>query len=534
MTWSLANSKNNEARKVCWELVPYMHGDCLDIGCGPYKVFPHFTGVDNGHHWGMQGADIRADGDNLKKFADVSHDLVFSSHLLEHFHYKDVPAVLAEWLRVTKVGGHMALYLPDESQYPKCGTEFANQDHKWDCSYDKVLAAMAGIDGWDLIDYQVRSERDEYSLLFVFRKTERGQAQSWKNPKPSKTCAVIRYGAQGDQIQMSSILPWLKEQGYHVTVYCQAGLGYEVLKHDPHVDRFIVQGKDEVPNQFLGEFWEETRKKYDKWVNLCESVEGTLLATPGRANWEWPNDVRAKYLDRNYLEWTHELAGVPPPYRPKFYSTPKEREKAAWQAKQWGRRNVLWSLAGSSGHKVWPHIDAIIARIMLTYPDTHVVLVGDESCKILEQGWGKFDEAKDDLVEVEPRVHLKSGRWTIRQSMAFAEVADLIIGTETGLLNAAGSMDTPKIITLSHSSPEMLTKHWKNTIALQQPKGTGCAKHPCRQLHGSEGSDPWKDCPQHEGEGVSLCQYSVDAEMMWAAVQRVLGVPVALPQRRAA
>ena len=524
MTWSLENSRNNEARKIVWELIPYARGKVLDIGCGAYKALPHFTGVDNGHHWGLQGIDIASDADDLSRFADASHDAVFSSHLLEHIHYEEVPAVLKEWMRVVKVGGYLMLYLPDEAQYPKVGHPHANADHKWDVSFDKVMDAMRSFSGWDLIDYQVRSADDEYSIFFVFKKMsmdERGQ--SWRMPKPSKTAAIVRYGAQGDMIQMSSILPWLKEQGYHVTVYCQAGAGYEVVKHDPHIDRFIVQDKDQVPNQFLGEFWAYTRKKYTKWINLCESVEGTLLASPGRANWEWPNALRAKYLDRNYLEWTHELAEVPPPYRPKFYSTVQEREKSKWNARRWGAKNVLWSLAGSSGHKVWPHIDVMIARLMLEYPGVHVVLVGDESCQILEHGWTK-----------EPRVHCQSGKWSIRESMAFAEQADLIIGTETGLLNAAGSMDVPKIVTLSHSSKEMLTKHWLATIALDQPAGVGCAKHPCRQLHGSGETDNWLDCPQDKETGTALCQVSIGPEQMWLAIQSVLGVPIAMPKRRAA
>jgi ADP-heptose:LPS heptosyltransferase len=335
---------------------------------------------------------------------------------------------------------------------------------------------------------------------------------SWKLPKPAKTCAVVRYGAIGDNLQASSILPWLKEQGYWITFYCQAGQGYEVIKHDPHIDRFIIQGKDEVPPAFLLEFWGEEKKKYTKWVNLCESVEGTLLAYPGRTTFEWPNHLRAKYMDRNYMEWIHELAEVPPPYLPKFYSTAKEREKAHWTAQKWGRRNILWSLAGSSGHKVWPHLDAMIARLMLEYKDVHVVLVGDQACTLLEAGWGN-----------ESRVHCKSGKWTIRESMAFAEAADLIIGTETGLLNGAGSMETPKIITLSHSSPEMLTKHWKNTISLQQPKGVGCNKSPCRQLHGGDNTDSWADCPKHEETGTAMCQFHIGIEQMWSAIEVVLG-----------
>ena len=334
---------------------------------------------------------------------------------------------------------------------------------------------------------------------------------SWQEKKADKTCAIVRYGAQGDMIQMSSILPWLKDQGYHITVYCQTGLGHEVLKHDPHIDRFILQGRDEVPNQFLEEFWDYTSKKYDKWINLSESIEGTLLASPGRAAFDWANEARAMHMDRNYLEWTHVLAAVPPPYRPKFYSTVTEKAWAKDKARSYGKRNILRSLAGSSGHKVWPHLDAVIARIMLYLPDTHVVLVGDEACQILECGW-----------EGERRVHRQSGKWSIRESMAFAEVADLVIGTETGLLNAAGHMDTPKIITLSHSSKEMLVKHWVNTIALEQPKGVGCSKHPCRQLHGSSGRDTWEDCPQELTTGTALCQFHIGPEMMWDSILKVM------------
>lgn len=333
------------------------------------------------------------------------------------------------------------------------------------------------------------------------------RAFSHKNTKPQKTVGIVRYGAIGDMIQMSSILPWLKAQGYHVTLYCQSGNGYDAIKHDPHIDRFIIQDKDMIPPQFLEEFWNDAKKKYTKWINLSESVEATLLASPGRAQWDWPNEVRAKYLDRNYLEWTHELAGVPPPYQTRFYATPEEKSWAQKTAKAAGSKNVIWSLSGSSGHKVWPHLDAVVARIMLYYKDMHVFLCGDEFCRILETGWEK-----------EPRVHCVSGKWSIRESLAFTEVADLIIGTETGLLNSAGMMSTPKIITLSHSSEEMLTKHWKNTVVLKQPKGIGCSKYPCRQLHGGFGKDPWLDCPQEHTTGTALCQYHVDEDMMWHAV----------------
>lgn len=542
MTWSLENNKNDESSKIRWELVPYMRGKCLDIGSGAYKVFPHFVGVDNGHHWGHFDNVRVDDAADLKQFGSAAWDLAYSSHLLEHFHYKDVPNVLKEWMRVTKIGGHLVLYLPDEDQYPKVGEKYANADHKWNVNYDRVIAAMEQLEcGWDLIDYQVRSEEDEYSLFFVFRKEPgRQHKYSFRREKPAKTAAVVRYGAQGDNIQASSVLPWLKENGYHVTFYCQAGPGYEVIKNDPHIDRFIIQEKDAVPPQFLLEFFTYTKKKYDKWINLCESVEGTLLAAPGRANFDWSNQARAAHMNRNYLEWTHLLADVPPPYKPKFYSTLEERAWARKQKERFGKRVVLWSLSGSSNHKRWPHLDEIILRICGWYEDVHVVLVGDETCKLLEQGWGKFDDEKNDLVETTSKVHLRSGKWSIRESMAFAEVADLIIGTETGLLNAAGMMDVPKVITLSHSSPEMLVKHWRNTIALEQPDGVGCHKRwpqnggACRQLHGGEGHNPWADCYQHEETGSALCQFHISVEQMWQAVEHLLGKPRIIPIRVAA
>lgn len=507
MTWSVENSQCNEASKIRWECVPYFRGRVLDIGCGQYKTFPHWTGCDNGGVWGMRGVDVMIDADDLSIFASGSCDGVFSSHLLEHIPYDQVPKVLNEWCRVVKDGGHILLYLPDENQYPKIGEEGSNPDHKWNVNRDKVVAAMESVNrGWDLVDYQERSESDEYSLWFVFKLSKSGHAFSHKNPKPEKTCGVVRYGAFGDCIQASSILPWLKEQGYHITFYC-SDHGYPVIQHDPHIDRFIIQGKDEVPPQFLGEFWDETKRKYDKWINLSESVEGTWLVAPGSSKHWWPNHVRAKYLNVNYLEFTHEISEVPPPYQPKFYSTVAERAWAKEKARSYGKRNILWSLSGSSPHKAWPHLDLVIKNILSRLPDVHVVLVGDYACKILETGWDNH-----------PKVHCRSGVWSIRESMAFAEIADLVIGCETGLLNAAGFMETPKVITLSHSSEEMLTKHWKNTIALSQPKGTGCPMQPCRILHHT-----WDFCNKHEETGTALCQFTISPDAMWTAITHFLG-----------
>lgn len=324
---------------------------------------------------------------------------------------------------------------------------------------------------------------------------------SWRNPKPAKTVAIVRYGAFGDAIQASTLYPVLKKQGYHITFFTTDS-GYSISKNDPHIDKFIVQGKDQVPNPALPAFWDYISKKYDKFINLSESVEGSLLALPGRTHHTWNKNLRHKMLNVNYNEMTHDIAELPHEFKQKFYATDEEKAWAKAEKKKIGGRVILWSLAGSSVHKTWPHLDTIIARIMLAHKDVNIVLVGDTLCKLLEQGWEK-----------EPRVICKSGEWSIRESIAFAQVADIVIGPETGVLNAVGMEDMAKLVMLSHSSVENLTKHWKNTVAFE-PK-TDC--YPCHMLHYS-----FEFCKRDDATGCAQCQADITPDEVYDALDGML------------
>lgn len=425
-----------------WPLVPYTRGEGICLGFDE-KPFPHFIGVT---------------AEKLRLLNSGQWDFVVAAEEL---------ADVKEAWRIVKPGGHLcALNEPDWSQ-------------------------LKGV------DYVERAE------WHVFRKAMGGErvVQSWRDPKPAKTCAIVRYGAFGDIIQTSSVFPWLKSQGYHITLYTSEN-AFEVVKHDPYVDRFVVQGKDQVPNEDLLEFWEDLRGRYSKFVNLSESIEGTLLALPQRANHQWPHEIRHKYLNVNYLEFTHELAGVPMPARQAFYATEQEHAWARAERAKMTGPVILWSLAGSSIHKTWAGVDQIIARLMMSTTAT-VVLVGDELCKLGEAGW-----------EREPRVLRRSGVWSIRQSLAFLDQCDLVIGPETGVLNAAGMMAVPKVIMLSHSSPENLTKHWVNCASLT-PFHTAC--WPCHQLHFNS-----EFCPRGEATGTAVCQENISVDAVWSAVTNAL------------
>lgn len=501
MTWKIDDPEGDEAAKIRWELVEYTNGRGLDLGCGQFKAFPHFIGVDNGHHWGMKGVDVHVDScDDLSIFGSESMDFVFSSHLLEHI--QDTKKALKEWYRVLKVGGRLCLYLPHKELYPNVGQEGANPDHKHDFMPEDIESVMKELGGWDLARNETRSEGREYSFFQVYIKRECDEHTfSYQDPRPEKKCAVVRYGAFGDLIQASSIYPELKKQGYHITLYT-TDAGYEISKHDPHIDKFVVQGKDQVPNPALHDFWAALAKKYDKFINLSESVEGTLLALQGRVNHSWPKSLRHKMLNINYTEFTHDLAEVPHKYHQKFYPSDEEKAWAKAEKARIGGTVILWSLSGSAVHKTWPHLDSVIAQLMLNNKDVKVVLVGDELCKLLESGWEK-----------EPRVICRSGVWSIRQSLVFAQVADMVIGPETGVLNAVGMESVPKIIMLSHSSRENLTKHWKNVVALQP--FTDC--YPCHKMHYN-----FEFCKRDEVSGCAQCQVDIGPQQVYQAITKYL------------
>jgi ADP-heptose:LPS heptosyltransferase/predicted SAM-dependent methyltransferase len=505
MVWKLEESNGDESGKIRWELVPFTRGRGLDLGCGPSKAFPHFIGVDNytdTHLFGVQmKPDVVCNVTKLDIFGSASMDFVYSSHCLEHL--QDYKAALKEWWRVVRPGGHLCLYLPHKEFYPNVGKPHANPDHKHDFMPADIVDAMREVGSWDLLRNEDRNEGQEYSFFQVYRKRTDGKHLfSHKDPPPQKRAAVVRYGAFGDLIQASSILPGLKEQGYHVTVYTTPR-GQDVVKHDPHVDAFYIQDSDQVPNHLLGDFWDHEEKKYDKWINLSESVEATWLALPGRSNHRWPINLRRKYMNVNYFEFTHDFADVPMPPKPKFYATDEEK---AWAKKEkasfGGGFTILFALAGSSIHKVWPHMDAFIARVLLWNKEARVVLVGDEFCTMLERGW-----------ENEPRVIRKSGKYSIRETLSLLDVVDMVVGPETGVLNAASHLPVPKIIFLSHSSQENLTKHWVNTKPVE-PKNTAC--FPCHAMVYS-----FDTCHRDDATGVAKCAADTSIDDAWQAFKEL-------------
>lgn len=516
MVWRMDDPQGDEASKIKYEIVQFTRGKGIDVGCGPKKAFPHFIGIDSCKDTELFNIEIKPDvvcedAANLDFIDAGTLDFVFSSHLLEHI--EDYAGALANWWSKLKPGGHLVLYLPHRDLYPHIGTPGANPDHKHDLDEVMIRHVVNTLGGWELLVEEVRDQGMEYSFLVVYRKRADDLQLIELPMRPDKSVCVVRYGGFGDSIQAANILPELKRQGYHVT-FMTTPRGQSILQHDPHIDEWLIQDNDQVPNHELSAYWDVMQRRFDKWIQLSESVEGTLLAFPGRANHGWPHNLRHQAMNRNYLEWTADLAELPFRRDGRFY--PSEEEVSAARRlladfknmlagpikimeRAPDRFHILWCLSGSSRHKFYPHQDGVIANILKAMPLATVIFSGDEACKILEAGW-----------ESETRIKCTSGEMAIRDTLALAQQVNCVVGPETGVLNAVAFEEVPKVVMLSHSSAENLTKHWHNTVALE-PQGTSC--YPCHRLHFD-----MRFCREDAETGAAMCQKNIAPQQVFMAI----------------
>lgn len=490
-----------EREHAKYEFVRYTRGHGLDLGDGPTKAVPHALGV---RETGSEHAKAPMVPDRLDELASVmpgSCDFIVATHVLcrdgERASGMAALARLLTWLGCLKDGGHLCLYEPSaEKLTPN--------------DIDRLAFMASAHVGVTVVECMLWPAG---GTLAVLRKGGDGIDYAYRRARPDKTACVVRHGGIGDQMQAAYLLPQLKRDGYHVT-FLTTPKGQGILERDPHVDEWFIVDHDQVPNAELAAFWKTIARRYDKFVNLNESVEGTFLPTPGRAAHAWPHALRHKMLNWNYAEFAAELAEIPFVPEGRFYATPEERYwsdayltglQRAWQP-DWaiGMRSepvytVMWVLAGSSPHKFTPHQDAVITAILRRLARAVIIMVGDEVSRILESGW-----------EDHPRVRCESGKLSVRQTLALAQRMNLVIGPETGVLNAVCyEPDVAKVLMLSHSSHENLSKHWLNTTPI-----AGIAKcYPCHQLHATS-----EFCDLEELNHTARCQAQVHPETLYKPI----------------
>jgi len=156
----------------------------LDIGCGPINRGAEFQEydllrVDIDERW---NPDYRCDVRSLP-FDTGTFDLVFSSHVLEHFNHKEFDDVLTEWLRVLKIGGKLRMVLPtiewaaeqiingvvdDNVMNVLYGAQTSPYDFHYNGFTPKTITKV--LEGHDLSDIIVTRQENGYNMFIEAKK----------------------------------------------------------------------------------------------------------------------------------------------------------------------------------------------------------------------------------------------------------------------------------------------------------------------------------------------------------------------------
>lgn len=513
MVWSAETSQGYEVKKCRRRVVTYCRGCGLDMGCGDEKIVPTAIGVDVGGKANIQ-VDM-SEPNSLRMFADNHFDYVFSSHCLEDFYVPEV--MLAEWWRLIRPGGYLILYGPDPDYYPRVGTSGANPGHKHDLYWQDVWSIIKKFGNAKKISASRHNESNEYSWQLIvkkrygflkrpidllFKRNGDGKLTFPRKKVTNKECLTIRYGAIGDAIWLTPVFRLLKEQGYYIVHNC-TDYSAQVLRENPYIDEFLIQDSDAIPNEDLSEYWKEIGQSFEKVINISGSVEGKLLKIEGSEEFNWPAARRRKECGQiDYIDATMEAAGFGniKGAKPELYFTDSEEANA-----RFFRENfkdyflILCSLSGSALHKTYPWMPHVAGEILKNHQDVMIITVGGMECQIIES-WHH------------PRTINKSGVWNIRQSMIMTKYADLVIGPETGILNASACYETPKIMFLSHSGRNNLGKNWPNCVTLN---ARDCDCQPCHRLIYTD------CCPKGPRNLAPKCMENINPHTVYAAFLKI-------------
>ena len=316
-----------------------------------------------------------------------------------------------------------------------------------------------------------------------------------------KRCLIIRYGAFGDSICISSIIKQLKEDGYYV-ILDTTSRGLQVFQEDPNIDEFIKHDEDMSIEDTIA-FWDVQKKevKHDRYINFSESIEMNLaLHQSDPLYWE-PKWVRKEQCNKNYYEESVRWADMENvPLNPVLYFT-KEEEKAAKVPIQADKFNILWGLSGSGTNKIYPWTEYVMLDLIKKYPHINFITVGDKKCKVLELE--------------HPNVTRLSGSIPMRLSMCMTQYVDLVVSPDTGLLHASGAYNTPKIGLLGHTSIENITKHFIIDYSLEAV----CNCAPCFRLI----YDQEVQCPRNPITNSPWClSEGISPERLFKQIERVI------------
>lgn len=334
-----------------------------------------------------------------------------------------------------------------------------------------------------------------------------------------KRVLIIRDGAIGDALMITPAIHSWAERGYEVHVACKRNVAIAIYPFNPHITQ-LVQMPDDYCVPDARAAWIaaiKLRRKYDIIVDMAGTCECRFLYHANHPSFNEPVELRRMYASgQNYYEYqNHSVLGGDKKYvNPELYTDSSEEYR--WYKRRramFGYKLVHCHLMGSSLNKAYPWWPQVVKGLQQLDHRIVVLTTGPKEAHLLEV----------DCVEqgVDPGrlwATCADDEFLLRDAVMAPKYASLYIGPETGVTNAAAATDTPKVVMLSHSAHENLSKHWTNCYPIQAP--AKCS--PCYKIIG-----PGQTC-RHLGNAVPgyehamLCMASIRPEQIIQTAKEAL------------
>ena len=328
---------------------------------------------------------------------------------------------------------------------------------------------------------------------------------------------VVRDAAIGDLIMATPVISSLARRGYDVHVACKKYAGDAVLAGNPNVTMAHELDRQESHEARIARINAIASKcKADLVLDLAGTCESRFLFSEGSTGYTKPLSWRrANAKGHNYYNFQAQTVGDHATRGELYVSREEEKWWMRFRSMKLGVRLVQVQLTGSSICKVYPWWPTVIKGLQRD-PRVLVILTGDPGLgQIL--GLGAVEEGCDPT-----RIWQTCGdpKVSLRSALVMTRFVDLVMGPETGILNAAGCFGVPKVLLLSHSSAENISAGWDNCIALQ-PEAT-CS--PCYRL-----VSPGAPCDRVTEEedpdiaGAARCMATISPERILTAAEILKG-----------
>jgi len=304
----------------------------------------------------------------------------------------------------------------------------------------------------------------------------------------------------GDLLWTTPIPRLLSQEGHKVDVVAWPE-NQAVFLHNPYVRKIVKPPPPNCEEEFA-QWFDTINASYDRILNLGFLVEKALLhRTDGYFGPIPPlEERRAAAQGKNYMRLHLEAAGFSNHAAvPELYPSSKEEaeiNRLQQEKEEHGWQVVFWHLNGSTlnknliqGHEWIKAVSAACSRSL------HFIV-------------GSVPVKPPSLTQ-DTRVYDFSGAWSLRTAMLMTKIADVVVGPESAIINAAAAWPNCKKVTIySHSSPENLGGDWENHHAILPD----CPCSPCylipvnfRQVY-----DPERRRLAREQEGRCLRRHPVN------------------------